>query len=130
MGGKMGRKCRRDYSFNGFSINLFQDNDQDWIAHFVELPNVSAFAETPEEAILELKTAWDLFRESCYKHLHPVPIAPTRRNYSGHFNVRVGKKIHKELAIEAEREGVPLEHLITQKLSKNTENGKKPANPA
>ncbi len=32
--------------FNGFTVNLFFDEDGDYLAHFVEPPNVSAFSDT------------------------------------------------------------------------------------
>ena len=53
--------------FDGFSIYLAEDEDGDFIAHFVELPNVSAFANTPEEAIHELKIAWEGVKQSGYQ---------------------------------------------------------------
>ena len=31
--------------FDGFSVNLFQDEDRDWLAHLVEMPAISAFAD-------------------------------------------------------------------------------------
>ena len=34
-------------NFDGFSANLFQDEDGDWLAHLVEMPGISAFADTP-----------------------------------------------------------------------------------
>lgn len=40
--------------FNGFNINLLQDGEGDWLAHFIELSNVLAFGDTPEEAVHEL----------------------------------------------------------------------------
>jgi predicted RNase H-like HicB family nuclease len=45
--------------FDGFSINIFLDDEGDWLAHFVEMPNISAFGDTPEEALKELETAWE-----------------------------------------------------------------------
>jgi len=33
--------------FDGFTVNVFLDEDGDYLAHFVELPNVSAFGESP-----------------------------------------------------------------------------------
>ena len=45
--------------FDGYSVNLYQDEDNDWLAHFIELPNVSAFADSPEAALRELETAWE-----------------------------------------------------------------------
>ena len=43
--------------FDGFTVNVFFDEDGDYLAHLVELPNVSAFGPTPAEALAELKTA-------------------------------------------------------------------------
>ena len=41
--------------FDGFTVNLFLDEDGDYLAHFVELPNVSAFGPTRANALAELK---------------------------------------------------------------------------
>ena len=61
--------------FDGFTIQLLIDEDGDWLAHFVELPNISAGGDTPEEALAELRLAWQLVKESYQKHGEPVPIA-------------------------------------------------------
>lgn len=37
-------------AFDGHTVNLYLDEDGDWLAHFVELPNASAFADSPEQA--------------------------------------------------------------------------------
>lgn len=103
--------------FDGFSLNLIFDEDGEWVAHFVELQNVSAFGETPENAISELKVAWDAFKVSCRKHGDPIPIAPATKEYSGQFNVRIDRRIHRELAIEAAKVGVSLNALVAQKLA-------------
>ena len=60
--------------FDGFMVNMFFDEDGDYLAHLVELPNVSAFGPTPAEALRELKTAWELMKE-CYEE--DGEIAPT-----------------------------------------------------
>ncbi len=54
----------KDNEFDGFSIELFRDEEGDWLAHFEELPNISAFGDSPEEALLELKEAWEATKES------------------------------------------------------------------
>ena len=33
--------------FDGYTINVFFDDDGEYLAHFVELPNISAFGESP-----------------------------------------------------------------------------------
>lgn len=104
-------------SYDGFSVNLLQDEDGDWLAHFVELPNVSACGDTPQEALVELEVAWGAMKESYKKHGEEVPVAPSKRNYSGQFNVRIDKRLHRELAVEASRAGISLNALVAQKLS-------------
>jgi predicted HicB family RNase H-like nuclease len=103
--------------FDGFSIHIITDSEGDYVAHFVELPNVSACGGTAEEAIAELKVAWEAMKESFCKHSEKVPVAPTRKEYSGQFNVRIDKRIHRALAVEAARVGVSLNALVAQRLS-------------
>lgn len=103
--------------FDGFSIHLAEDEDGDFLAHFIELPNVSAFADSPEKALVELKTAWEGIKESYRKHNEPIPVAPSKKEYSGQFNVRIDRRIHKELAIEAATAGISLNALVSQKLA-------------
>lgn len=52
-----------NYNFDGFTINLYMDEQEEWLAHFQEMPNISAFGDTPQEALEELKTAWELTKE-------------------------------------------------------------------
>ncbi len=46
----------------------------------------------------------------------PLPPATTGKDYSGKFVVRVGKDLHRELAIHALREGVSLNSYCTKVL--------------
>lgn len=105
--------------FDGFSIHLLQDNDGDFIAHFVEMPNVSASGSSAKESLVELKVAWEAMKESYRKHGEEIPIAPTRKEYSGQFNIRIDKRIHRALAIEAARVGLSLNALVAQKLQQS-----------
>lgn len=102
--------------FDGFSIHIIQDSDGDFVAHFAELPNVSACGATAEEALAELQVAWEAMKESYCKHNEEIPVAPTRKEYSGQFNIRIDKRDHRALAIEAARAGVSLNALVAQKL--------------
>ena len=64
--------------FDGFAVNVFFDEDGDYLAHPVELPNVSAFGSTPAEALNELKTAWELMKECYQEDGEPIPKPPSR----------------------------------------------------
>ena len=60
-------------SFDGFSIKIFQDEDGDWFAHFIELPNISAFADEALAALDELELAWTGVKESYRQHGEDIP---------------------------------------------------------
>lgn len=114
-------KHKKLLHFDGFSIHLLEDEQGEFIAHFVEMPSVSACGDTAEEAIAELKIAWEAMKASYRKHGHPIPIAPTQKIYTGQFKVHVDKRIHRALAIEAARVGISLNTLIAQKLLQSIE---------
>jgi predicted RNase H-like HicB family nuclease len=67
-----------NYNFDGFIINLYVDEQGDWLAHFQELPNISAFGDTPQEALEELKTAWELVKEDYKIKNREIPVASNR----------------------------------------------------
>ena len=106
--------------FDGFTVKMFLDEDGDYLAHFIELPNVSAFAPTPAEALVELKTAWELMKE-CYRDDNiPVPKAPTRGLNEVSFNVPIDPQLHHYLADEAAKAGMSLSAFVAQKLARTT----------
>jgi predicted RNase H-like HicB family nuclease len=71
-----------NYNFDGFTINLYVDEQGDWLAHFQELPNVSAFGDTPQEALEELKIAWELVKDDYQKKNREIPVASNRQKIS------------------------------------------------
>jgi predicted HicB family RNase H-like nuclease len=111
----------KNYDWDGYSINLYRDEDGDWLAHFVEMPNVSAFGDTPEIALDELYEAWEGMKECYVQDGEEIPIAPSRKEYSGTFNIRIDKRIHRALAIEAAKAGISLNALVGQKLAREYE---------
>ena len=102
--------------FDGFTVNLFLDEDGDYLAHFVEMPNVSAFSDTPEEALRELAVAWKCVKESYEEDQEPIPQAPSREGYEGPFNVPVDAQLYHALANEAAEARISLYALVAQKL--------------
>lgn len=71
-----------NYNFDGFTINLYVDEQGDWLAHFQELPNISAFGDTPQEALEELKIAWELVKDDSQKRNREIPVAIKRQKIS------------------------------------------------
>lgn len=102
--------------FDGFTVNMFFDEDSNYLAHLVELPNVSAFGATPAEALEELKTAWELMKECYQMDGEPIPKVPSRNEYEGPFNVPVDAQLYHFLTDEAAKAGMSLYTLVTQRL--------------
>ncbi|MBF0108283.1 MAG: type II toxin-antitoxin system HicB family antitoxin [Magnetococcales bacterium] len=71
--------------FDGYSLETWEDADGDWIARLVEMPTISAFGDSPENAIAELDAAWKLAKESFIANGEQIPVAPNRKKYSGQF---------------------------------------------
>jgi predicted HicB family RNase H-like nuclease len=103
--------------FDGYTVNVFLDDENEYVAHFVEMPNVSAFADSHVKALKELATAWRLMKESFVAHGEEIPVAPSRKAYTGQFNVRIDRRVHRALAIEAAQVGLSLNALVAQKLA-------------
>ena len=113
--------------FDGFSVNLIEEDSGEWLAHFIALPNVSAFGDTQRKRSHELETAWEAMKASYEKTWRRNPDLSTRKEYSGQFNVRIDKRIHRALAIEAARAGISLNALVAQKLALQADNWREAA---
>lgn len=108
------------HDFDGFTVKLIEDEAGDFVAHFIELPNISAFGDSPSVAIEELKITWEETKQSYKEHGEEIPIAPSKKEYSGQFNVRIDKRLHRKLVMEAMEAGITLNALVAQKLTLST----------
>jgi len=72
-----------------YSIEIFySDEDQGYVALAPELPGCSAFGETEEEALREIKIAIDLWLEAAEKEGREIP-QPTGRELMKAFMGKV-----------------------------------------
>ena len=74
---------------------------------------------TPGDAADNAREGLRAALEVMLEHHDPIPEPLSGREYSGKFNVRVPKSLHKALSEEAEDEGVSLNMLIVNRLSKS-----------
>ncbi|NVM57685.1 MAG: type II toxin-antitoxin system HicB family antitoxin [Desulfobacterales bacterium] len=104
---------------NKYSVQiLWSDEDNCFVATSEELPHVSAFGDTYEEALKEFRDAMDIHLEVLGEENHPQPI--TLDSYSGQFRVRLPRSLHRRLATSARRENVSLNTLVIKMLSEST----------
>jgi predicted RNase H-like HicB family nuclease len=69
----MAKQRKRD-RFDGYVVELFVDEDGDWLAHLVELPMISAFGLTTEKALKELDIAWAVAKKSYAARRVEIPV--------------------------------------------------------
>ena len=86
-------------------------------ANVKELDGCHTPAKTIEEAYRDLEIVLKMTIESMLEFGDPIP-EPVDREYSGKFNIRVPKTLHKQLALEAEAERVSLNQYVVYKLSR------------
>jgi len=110
--------------FDGFSVVLERKNDF-WKAYFVDLPVISGISESRIQAIVNAKIKWEQYKEECKKNKKEEPLPVLNKDYSGRFNVRLDKELHKALVNEAVQNNISLNALIYKKLRQSTVTEKK-----
>ncbi len=110
------------YNLFDYHIEIFRDEqDNDFGAFIKEIPYVSAFGETPADAVKELETAYRLWLESSVENGDEIP-APSAKNealreFSGKFSLRIPRSLHHQLVQRAKMENVSLNQEVLFLLS-------------
>lgn len=98
-------------------IHKVKDEDGDYYFGQVhEMPEVRADGDTLEECYNLVMEMLASNLEVMIEDKEKIP-EPVDKTYSGKFNLRLPKSLHKKLAEEAEDEGISLNQLALYKLS-------------
>ncbi|HSU15634.1 type II toxin-antitoxin system HicB family antitoxin [Longimicrobium sp.] len=89
----------------------WSDEDEAYIAVCPDFPGLSAFGDTPADAVAELDVAVELAIETHEAEGWPLPMPSMAQEYSGQFRLRLPRSLHAELAQRAEIEGTSLNAL-------------------
>lgn len=101
-----------------YSFTLrYSEDDAGYIAVSPEFPELSAFGESPEEAIAEAKVALELFIETYREENKPLPEPNVMKEHSGQIRIRLPKSLHQRLSLQAAEEGTSLNTLMIQYIS-------------
>ena len=106
-----------DINHYAYSVD-WEADDEIYIARVVEFPSLAAHGATHEEALAELRFVVGEVVAELADNGDPVPVALSERAYSGKFNVRLPKDLHRELVLAAYRQGVSLNQYVLRKLSR------------
>lgn len=101
----------------------FDPDDREYVALCTEFPHLSAFGDTPEEALADLDVALEgaieVHRDEGWPIPEPAAPPPVEPLPSGRFLARVPKSLHARLTSEAKKEGVSLNTLVITLLAES-----------
>ncbi|MBI5409656.1 MAG: type II toxin-antitoxin system HicB family antitoxin [Nitrospirae bacterium] len=97
---------------------FYSEEDKGFIAVIPDLPGCSAFGETEEEAVKQVKIAQELWLKTAKKEKRKIPKPVVKDIYSGKILARTPKSLHQALIVRAKEEGVSLNQLIVYLLSR------------
>ena len=83
--------------------------DEEYVATCLELPSLSWLADTQEDALRGLRELIADVVQDMRDSQEPVPEPLSSRAYSGKFNLRVGERLQRKLAMEAAQEHLSLD---------------------
>lgn len=98
-------------------IHKVKDESGDYyFGQVQEIPAIRADGDTLEECYNLVMEMLESNLEVMIEDKEKIP-EPVDKTYSGKFNLRLPKSLHKKLAEEAEDEGISLNQLALYKLS-------------
>ncbi|WP_240967920.1 type II toxin-antitoxin system HicB family antitoxin [Paenibacillus aquistagni] len=89
-----------------------------YYASVAELDGCQSHGDTVQEAYAMIQEAMAGYIEVKLEHGDIIPEPAVTDDFSGKFNVRIPKTLHRQLAENAEREGVSLNQYVLYKLSR------------
>ncbi|WP_420595549.1 toxin-antitoxin system HicB family antitoxin [Deinococcus sp.] len=109
-----------------YPITILPAEEGGYVATFSDLPGAITQAETLEELLVMAEDARRGWIEVVAELGQDIP-APgsggSNADYSGKFNLRLPKSLHRELARRAEREGVSLNQWAVTLLAEGNKTG-------
>ncbi len=102
-----------------YTIEIVQEDAETWFARVKELPGCITEGDSAKEATEMILDAMKAWIEVALEDGQPIPEPRPVQDYSGKFVVRVAKSLHRDLALEANRQGVSLNQFINTELARS-----------
>ena len=95
----------------------WSEEDDVFIGRVTEFSLLAAHGDTEEEALREIRFVVQEVLEDLKEKGEAVPPPLSTRKYSGKINLRMPEYLHRDLVMEAARQGISLNQLILLRLS-------------
>jgi len=103
-----------------YPVTLIPDVTGGYVVEIENLPGCFSQGETIEEAMNMIEEARRLWLETAYEDGQDIPLPRSEEGYSGKFNIRIPKSLHRKLDKQAKKEGVSLNQYVVYALSHAT----------
>lgn len=90
--------------------------DDEFVATVAEFPSLSWLARSQIKALKGLETMLNDVILDMQEQGEDVPEPLSERNYSGKFNLRLGEKLHQEVALHAAEENLSINQWVVRKI--------------
>jgi predicted RNase H-like HicB family nuclease len=95
-----------------YPFHVIADPEGGYVINFPDLPGCFTQADSIDEVPAMAEEARQLWIETEYDDGHAIPMPSYPEEYSGKFNLRLPKSLHRQLAERAETEGVSLNQYV------------------
>lgn len=112
------RKPLADYLAAQYTFHVIADPDGGYVIIFPDLPGCMSQVEDVSDIPAVANEIRELWIETEYDDGHDIPEPSLPEEYSGKFNVRIAKSLHRRLAESAARDGVSLNQYVMSLLDK------------
>ena len=112
------RRPLEEYLGLQYSMNVLADPDGGYVIMFPDLPGCMTQVESLDEVAPMADEIRRLWIRTAYDEGHNIPLPSYPEEYSGKFNLRIPRSLHRGLVEGAAREGVSLNQYVTMLLAR------------
>ena len=106
-----------DYLAMQYRLDVIADPDGGFVLEYPDLPGCMTQVESLAEVGDMAEEVRRLWLETAYDHGMEIPLPSYPEEYSGKFNLRLPKSLHRRLAAAAARDDVSLNQYVVGLLS-------------
>ncbi len=114
----MSRTPLENYLSLKYPFNVIPDPEGGYVVVFPDLPGCMTQVETAEEILSMAEEIRTLWLETEYERGADIPLPSYSEEYSGKFNLRLPRSLHRKLAESARTEDVSLNQYVVMLLSR------------
>lgn len=111
------RRPLTDYLAMEYPFHVIADPDGGYVIKYPDLPGCLTQIDHVDEVGPMATEIRELWIETSYEQGHDIPLPTYPEEYSGKFNLRIPRSLHRRLAEAAERDGVSLNQFVLMLLT-------------